>query len=110
MEGQSPDVRVVRLGERGARADGGGGDGGGRGEVPVEEGAFGAAGDEDRMDRVPGDGAHLFFVALEDPEFFHGPDVKNADGLVSGGAGNEIAIWGPGESLDCVLVLVTRAC
>ena len=25
-------------------------------EVPVEDGAFGAAGDEDRVDGVPGDG------------------------------------------------------
>ena len=57
VKGQRPDVGVVCLGERRAREEGGLERGRfGAGEVPVEDGAFGAAGDEDRVDGVPGDG------------------------------------------------------
>lgn len=57
VEGEGPDVGVVCLGERRAREEGGLEWGGfGAGEVPVEDGAFGAAGDEDRVDGMPGDG------------------------------------------------------
>lgn len=57
VEGEGPDVRVVCLGERRAREGGGLCEGrlGGR-QVPVEDRAFGAAGDEDWVDRVPGYG------------------------------------------------------
>ena len=54
---QGPDVGVVGLGERCAREESGLERGRfGAGEVPVEDGAFGTAGDEDRVDGVPGDG------------------------------------------------------
>ena len=57
VKGQRPDVGVVCLGERRAREEGGLERGRfGASEVPVEDGAFGAAGDEDRVDGVPGDG------------------------------------------------------
>ena len=46
-------------------------------------------------------------MAFEDAEFFHGADVKDTHSLIAGGAGKEVAIRGPSESLDRVFVLVT---
>ena len=101
VEGERPDVGVVRLGEGGAREQSGlEGCGFGAGEVPVEDGAFGTARDEDRVDGMPGDGckgcvsvsrrgegwertADFFFVPFEDAELFHGADVKDAHGLIA---------------------------
>ena len=57
VEGEGPDVGVVGLGEGGAGWGEGWGEGWiGDGEVPVEDGAFGAAGDDEGVDRVPGHG------------------------------------------------------
>ena len=57
VEGEGPDVGVVGLGEGGAGWGEGLGEGWiGDGEVPVEDGAFGAAGDDEGVDRVPGYG------------------------------------------------------
>ena len=56
VERERPDVGVVSLRERRAGCECGLKRGGfGTGEVPVENGAFGAAGDEDRVDGMPGD-------------------------------------------------------
>lgn len=73
----------------------------------MDNGAFRSARDEHRVHRVPGDGADLFFVAFEDAEFLHGADVENADSLVTGGTGDEVAVRGPSEGLDGVFVLVS---
>jgi hypothetical protein len=57
VEREGPDIGVVGLREGGARLGGGGGGKAGAvsvGDVPVEDGAFGAARDEDGMDGVPG--------------------------------------------------------
>lgn len=57
VEGEGPDVGVVCLGERRAWEEGGLERGGfGAGEVPMKDGAFRAARDEDWVDGVPGDG------------------------------------------------------
>lgn len=130
VEGEGPDVGVVGLGERRAWEEGGLEQGGfGAGDVPVEYGTFGAAGDEDRVNGVPGDGcgeeqvsvggcagrgvlgdgrtADFFLVSFEDAELFHGADVKDTHGLVARGAGDEVAVRGPSKGLDRVFMLVT---
>ena len=58
----------------------------------MKDGALGAAGDEDGVRGVPGDGADLLFVAFEEVEFLHGADVEDADGLVARGGGDLVAI------------------
>jgi len=74
----------------------------------VEHGAFGAAGHEYRVYRVPCYGADFLLVAFENTEFFHGADVKDADGLITRGACYEVAIRRPGQALDCVFVLMSK--
>jgi hypothetical protein len=46
-------------------------------------------------------------VTFKGAELLHGADVKDAHGLVSGGAGDHVSVWGPGEGLDSIFVLVS---
>lgn len=51
--------------------------------------------------------ADFFLVSFEDAELFHGADVKDTHSLVARGAGDEVAVRGPSESLNRVFMLVT---
>ena len=47
-------------------------------------------------------------MTLEDAELLHGSDVKNSYGLITRGAGNEISIRRPRESLNRIFMLVSE--
>lgn len=51
--------------------------------------------------------ADFLFVAFEDAVFFHCADVEDTDCLISGGAGDHVTVWRPGEGLDRVLVVMS---
>lgn len=53
--------------------------------------------------------ANFFLMSLQDAELFHSSDIKDPYSLITGGAGHQVAVWRPFESLNGVFMLVSSS-